>query len=690
VNYLLDGKYPKFQLAIAGKSHGGWPTKVTGFTLLPNDMALVKEERLAEKAVFEYLHEQLHIKVIVEMHLYPNLNIVRQLTKVVNEGKEPVVITHISSAYMQGVCSGGQLLWNDANKVKVNYCLQSWEGEGQWRSATLEDLGLYPTRKNMCAGALSFGSVGSWSTGKYLPMAVIEDKETNRVWYSQIETSASWHYEMGYKPEHGSEGLFIHCDGASERNSGWTKSLLPGECLEAVPCAIGCCDGDINDAIEQLTKYRRTALLPEKAWKEGYCPVVFNDYMNCLWAMPTVKKLLPVIDKASAVGAEAFCIDAGWFGEGEGSWNDKLGDWYPNNELFGEKGLKGIIDYINTKGMRAGVWLELECAGETSVLSAKSDDWFLMKDGKRFGGGDRQFLNFANSEVIEYFNGIFDSLIGIGISYFKCDYNASIGVGAGANGDNQSVADGLLTHTRAFYAFIEQLKKRYPMVILENCASGAMRADYGMLSRMHLQSFSDVEKYDKCPAILSGMLAAVLPEQLGIWAYPYPLLVENAANPDVLAESANRELMADGEQSVFSMISGMCGNMYLSGRVDYADDVNFGLIQEGVSLYKKERAHIHNAVPVWPIGFHRLSDEINPICLGLLSEDKKRMLLMVWKLRGDNDIAIPLGKWINGTATAKQIYPAKGYDVDFCLDADIFKVTMPKEYQARVFEICFE
>jgi len=687
MNSLINPKYLPFQLAIAGVPHTGWPAKVTGFTTIPSEMKLVKEEHAAEKNTLEYIHETLGLKVVVERYIYPNINIVRQFTKVINESSEPVVITHLSSAYALGVCDGGVLPWYDENKIKANYCLQAWEGEGQWRSATLEDLGLYPTCNRLCSGAVAFDSVGSWSTGKYLPMAVLEDKETNKSWYFQIESSANWRFEIGCQVGSDSSSLFIHCDAASERNGGWTKTLQPGECFEAVPCAIGCCDGDFNDAIQQLTKYRRTVLLPKKAWDGDYCPLVFNDYMNCLWTRTTDKKLIPLINKASELGAEAFCIDAGWFGSGDESWNDKLGSWYPNEALFGEKGLKGVIDHINSKGMHAGLWLEMECVGEGSELGQKPDSWFLIKDGKRLGGKDRQFLNFANSEVREHFYSVLESLIGMGVTYFKCDYNASIA--AGADTDGQNAADGLLTHTRAFYEFIEQVKERHPNVILENCASGGMRADYGMLSRFHLQSFSDVEEYEQCPSVLGGMLAAILPEQLGIWACPYPIKMEDAETPEVLESPEYRKSMADGEQSIFSMISGMCGNMYLTGRADYADEVNFALIQEGATCYKKERAHIHNASPVWPIGFTRLGDEKKPACVGLLSEDKKRMLLMVWRFKGNAEIAIPLEKWKSGVVSAKQTYPAKDYDVDFRMDADTLRVTLPKEYQARVFEICF-
>lgn len=245
------------------------------------------------------------------------------------------------------------------------YCRQAWEGEGQWRSSDLEEMGLYPTSVHPISQAIHIASEGSWSTGRYLPMAVIEDMEMNKVWFVQIETSSHWHLEIGYRGSKESEtdgSLYIQADGASERFGGWTKKLMPGESFDSVPAAIACCDGNFTDAIKKLTKYRRSALKPQNTWSDEL-PVVFNDYMNCLWADPTDDKLFPLIDAAADVGTDCFCIDAGWFSNRGASWGSSLGDWEPSADRFGLSGLQGMINYIQSKGMIPGLWLEIEVCG---------------------------------------------------------------------------------------------------------------------------------------------------------------------------------------------------------------------------------------------------------------------------------------------------------------------------------------
>lgn len=681
--------FPNFQLGIAGVPYGFLPGLTQGYSTLPLEMNMENMEKSDEKILFTYRHEKTGLIVEVIMDLIPGANVIRQTTIVKNAGTDPVQLNHVSSMFVNGIATDGLIPWHDKNKIRIHYCIQTWNGEGQWRNGTLEELGLYPNSVHPCASSIHFSSIGSWSTGRYLPMAVIEDLETSKVWYLQIETSSNWHFEIGYRGswENTNGALFVHGDGADERFGGWSKKLLPGESFISVPAAFGCCTGNFNDAIKELTRYRRTVLKPENAW-DGECPVFFNDYMNCLWGSPTKDKLIPLIDSASKAGAEGFCIDAGWFGDLTASWGSTLGDWQPSKDRFGECGLKGILDYIRVKGMIPGVWLEMEVCGENSKLGNMPDAWFLMHHGLRVGGGERWFLNFSNPEVRIYIHRIIDNLVSMGVGFIKNDYNLCIGCGDDSGGG--SAADGLLNHIRAFYSFIDELRSRHPQLILENCGSGAMREDYGILSHFHLQSSSDQEIYHNYPSILGGSLAGVLPEQLGIWAYPYPLLFMNMNHTEILTGAEYQESMRDGEQTIFNMVNGLCGNMYLSGHLEVADRANMELIKEGTALYKAERKHLHNGYPIWPIGFTSISEKNSWACVGIANEENTRILLAVWRLDSAEEyIELPIHKWKNRKADVRQLYPKRGYKVDTCYNAEkgVLAVHMPKPYTARYFEL---
>lgn len=190
-----------------------------------------------------------------------------------------------------------------------------------------------------------------------------------------------------------------------------------------------------------------------------------------------------------------------------------------------------------------------------------------------------------------------------------------------------------------------------------------------------------------------GSLAAVLPEQLGIWAYPYPLLYTDLPNSESIKEPGRLAEMADGEQTIFNMVNGMCGSLYLSGYLHLADEKNRALIAEAVELYKQERSFISQAYPFWPLGFTRINDGLNWAAVGLASRDRSRLLLSVWRLGdGDEYRTIPLAgsngrSGIGGLqAEIVQRYPREGYAVDchYSPQTGQLTVRMPKPYQARL------
>lgn len=679
------------QAAVAGLPHGVHPGLSAGHSLLAEQLIAAGAERTDDGLRLQYRHEALQLLFILDMEFVPGAAVIRQTTTVRNDGDQAVVLTHLSSLIMQGIGLGDSNSWSEPGRIKVHYWRQAWSGEGQWRCDDIDRLGLYRASPFSMSHAVHWESRGSWSTGRYLPMIVIVDTKTQAVWYAQAEASSNWHIELGNRHEGaavGMDSLFVQIDGASEGFGGWTKTLQRNESFTTIPAAIGCCIGGIEAAVRELTIYRRTRLKPANAWT-GEFPVVFNDYMNCLWADPSTEKLLPLIRKAAELGAEVFCIDAGWFAEPNSYWGASLGDWQPNDKRFGPEGLAGILRQIRNAQMIPGVWLELEVCGENAALGKRPDTWFLQRNGRRVGGGERWFMNFANPDVRGYMHDTIDKLVSMGVGFIKNDYNGCIGYGDDTLGS--SAADGLIGHMRAFYSFLDEVRMKHPELIIEGCASGGMRADYGILSRVHMVSTSDQEDYTKYPSVIGGMLAAVLPEQNGIWAYPYPLLVAHRDAPEMLDDASYRSGMEDGEQTIFNMINGLCGNLYLSGRVDKADAFNTSLIKEAIARYKAERAHIRNSYPVWPLGFKQVNDNTGWNSVGTASMDGSRILLAVWRLDSEEDVAtLPIGGWANQAAEVRQLYPeAAAKIVDFRYDVaeGTLHVKLPLRNQARLFEL---
>jgi alpha-galactosidase len=475
--------------------------------------------------------------------------VVRRWTRVTNTGSAPVGIEYLSSAMLHSLADAQ----NYEHELVIHLAFNSWMAEAQWHALRPSDLGFVENGRTSWSEA-SAGSIGSWSTEKYLPMAMVENTRMGVTWFWQIEHNGSWYWEISNSSSRGiyADDVYAYLGGPDDLHSDAWKNLKPEEAYETVPVAVGCVQGGFSDAVEALTRYRRVAC--ERPHKDNArCSVIFNDYMNCLWGNPTEEKELPLIAAAAKAGCEYFVIDAGWYADLHEDWSQTIGAWQPSASRW-PRSLKFVLDRIRQAGMIPGLWLEPEVAGAKSLLAQKPDNWFLVRHGKRVLKNSRYLLDFRNPEVRGYLDDVMARLVNeYGVGYIKMDYNVDSLQGTELNAD--SFGQGLLEHNRAHLAWLENLLDRYPDLIVENCGSGGGRMDYAMLSRLQIQSMTDQENYLKLPAILVGASAAVLPEQLAIWSYP-------------LAK-------ADADTASFNMVTAMLCRIHQSGRLDAASPMRF-------------------------------------------------------------------------------------------------------------------
>ena len=126
-------------------------------------------------------------------------------------------------------------------------------------------------------------------------MGVIENVEANNAIMWQIENNGSWTWVISDI----SDTLYLKVSGPTDNENHWYKELKPGESFEGVKATITVGE-DFSDALCALTSYIRKIRRANRA--DSYLPVIFNDYMNCLWADPTTEKMIPIIDKAAEIG----------------------------------------------------------------------------------------------------------------------------------------------------------------------------------------------------------------------------------------------------------------------------------------------------------------------------------------------------------------------------------------------------
>ncbi len=625
--------------------------------------------------VLKYLNGDL--ETIVKMEYIKGADVIRQTNSVKNIGKENVLVTHFSSCVVPGICMDGILGLHDKRKIVLHHCLSHWQGEAQWVTDDLEHVGIYhKTAHAWDAMNYVISSVGSWSTGRHYPIMIVEDKECGKVWYIELEGAYNWAIEIGN--QNGKDGgtLYLEANCADENFNGFNYELKPGEVYTAPSCIFGCTDGGFEEAVHEMLKYKRLTSIGR--WDKPYAPACFNDYMDCLWAKPSGDVSRKLVDAAAKAGCELFCMDAGWYTKGNGEWS-------VNDEKFGEGGFAGFIKYVADKGMIPGVWLEVESVFPDTMLYKK--DMLVQRHGK-IVNPSRPNVDFENKEARDYIIGIFDMLYDTGVRFIKNDYNLSIMIGAENYGT--CFSDGERRSIDAFYSLIDEVKAKHPDMKIENCGSGAMRCDNGTLRHFELQSTSDQEFYYYNSSIISGSLGYLAPEKAGVWSFPYPQsFYESQGNINVWENKDYRAKMADGEETVYNMVNALCGTLYLSGRIEYADKKNFALVKEGVKAFKKYRAHNASSYPVWPCGHFTMADKTYS-ALGLMAENKKKMTLAVWRRNSTEDtLMIDLSKYTTKKSTVKLAYPSDPMGAVFAFNpsSGILSVKLPKTNSARFFEI---
>ena len=198
-------------------------------------------------------------------------------------------------------------------------------------------------------------------------MGLVENTELGVTWFWQIEHNGTWHWELANTQD---KAVYAYVGGPDELHGHAWKNLQPGETYTTVPAAVGCVRGGFDQAVDALTRYRRTACLRPRADTHNL-PVIYNDYMNSLEGDPTTAKELPLIEAAAAAGCEYFVIDAGWYAELNEDWWGSVGAWQPSKSRF-PGGLQEVLDRIRAKGMVPGLWLEPEVIGIHSPLEEQA------------------------------------------------------------------------------------------------------------------------------------------------------------------------------------------------------------------------------------------------------------------------------------------------------------------------------
>ena len=337
-------------------------------------------------------------------------------------------------------------------------------------------------------------------------------------------------------------------------------------------------DGEPEKAAPNLHRYLNK-IVPLPHFKEA--PVSYNTWLDRFSHLNT-EHLSKQLKAAAEIGCEIFIVDAGWFGTDDG-WG-KVGDWREKTESAFHGKMAEFADEVRASGLGFGLWMEPERYADGIPVRAKHPDWFVP-------GTTR--IRMENKEARNYVAGEISRLIETyKVAWMKFDFNASLGY-------DESGAE-LYNYFSAWYGLLDDLRRKFPKTVFENCSSGAMRHDISSLFHYDFHFVSD----NACPIdvlrIGQGDLLRMPPGRIMRWIVPrgidQPVMLSRPPETKhVLTPSNATWSTAETAEPDFLVKAAMYGVMAFSGDLQSLNPQTKKRIKWFVDFYKQWRRFILNS-----------------------------------------------------------------------------------------------
>jgi len=181
-----------------------------------------------------------------------------------------------------------------------------------------------------------------------------------------------------------------------------------------------------------------------------------------------------------------YWIDAGWYGkagpnasEFTPEWGSQAGDWNINRETF-PHGVKEVSDAAHAVGKKFLLWVEPERAICGTPITQEHPEWFLEVEPRV--PKTNLLLNFGNPAAREWCTELIAGLIEHeGLDCYRQDFNISpLPYWQHADAPDR-VGMHEIRYVEGLYRFLGELRRRFPDLLIDNCASGGRRLDFEMM-----------------------------------------------------------------------------------------------------------------------------------------------------------------------------------------------------------------
>ena len=327
------------------------------------------------------------------------------------------------------------------------------------------------------------------SSAAWLPFFQIELADDRRIDFA-VGWSGAWQSRIQFI----SEDTF-------EVTAGLRKThfrLLPGECIRQPSSAVHFAVAPESECRNEFRRFLIDHRLPRDSRGELLLPPTSMMFSGTL---PNTMLLdyLRIVE-THKLPLEVFWVDAGWYGPDRevplelhlSDWGWTVGDWRVN-QVPHPGGLRPVTDALHRTGRRFLLWVETERADKNTAIVREHPEYFIS------AGDNNRMLDLGNDAACDYAIETVSQLISSeGVDCYREDFNFNtIPFWDAADApDRVGIAESRFI--TGFYRFWSTLRKRFPDLLIDNCASGGRRIDLETIAlsiplwRSDFQCFPDI------------------------------------------------------------------------------------------------------------------------------------------------------------------------------------------------------
>lgn len=421
----------------------------------------VKNEGNASVTTVHLKDPVYNIKVDLKYRAYNDVDMIEAWTEILNGEKGTVTLTTFASA----------MLPIRRGDVWMSHLSGTWAAEGQLSHEKLQP-GEFVIRNNdgtrnshtdHAEVMFSLDGKGQENAGNVIGAALVYSGNYK---LKTVTDDTEYHYFFA---------------GINEQNSEY--HLKKGETFKTPALALTYSTQGLSGASRNFHKWGRKYIL---AHGDKERDILLNSWEGVYFDI-NQKGMDQMMADIHSMGGELFVMDDGWFGTKYPRVTDNcaLGDWVVDTKKL-PNGIEGLLSDARKNKVKFGIWIEPEMTNTTSMLYEKHPDWVIKapkRDAVLGRGGTQLVLDLSNPKVQDFVFGVVDNLLTKypDIAYIKWDANMPI-----MNHGSQylSVADQshlYIAYHQGFAKVIDRIRAKYKDVVIQCCASGGGRANWGML-----------------------------------------------------------------------------------------------------------------------------------------------------------------------------------------------------------------